>query len=289
MLTKNNRVIFLKQYLVLIVSLIIFVVATQLINPVNLEYEYFIAIKNKIITIFNMLNTPLPIETENFWLTKLLDDYSLVLTYSGFIGILICKWLVGLGLLHGSILFYCFISKVKLIKDYKMEIICFSILSLILVYLNLLTVYVISGRYLVLHYWFLLPIISLALREIFYLKTLSLIYKLMLASIILVMISCSLIDSNKADIEKEAAKFVKNYQHNDRIYSIGADRVLFYAGISMEKIIMSDNKVLEHGDLVVVQDHEKFKKNHSKFKTQLIQNFQMNNKEIQILQIIQPS
>ena len=110
----------------------------------------------------------------------------------------------------------------------------------------------------------------------------------MLASIILVMISCSLIDSNKADIEKEAAKFVKNYQHNDRIYSIGADRVLFYAGISMDKILLSDNRVLERGDIVVIQDHEKFKRNHSTIKTQLIQNFQMNNKEVQILKIIQP-
>lgn len=289
MVTKYNRATFLKNYLFLIIPLIGFGVVLQLINPVNFQYEYFLAIKNKIINIFNVLITPIPIETENFWLTKLLKDYSLVLTYSGFAGILIYKWVVGLGLLHGSIFFYSLVSKVKLLKDYKREIICFSGLGLILVFLNLLTEYVISGRYLVLHYWFLLLIISLALREVFYLKTLSVIYKLMLASIILVMIGSSLIDSNKLDIEKEAAMFVKNNHHNDRIYSIGADRVLFYAGISMEKIILSDNKVLEHGDLVIVQDHEKFKRNHSKIKTQLIQNFQMNNKEIQILQIIQPS
>ena len=289
MSVKHNRAIFLKNYLVLIVSLIIFGVAAQLINPVNLQYEFFIAIKNKIITIFSMLSTPIPIQSQNFWLTKLLEDYSLVLTYSGLTGILIYKWMAGLGLLHGSIFFYCLASKVKLLRNYKREIICFSGLGLILVFLNLLTVYVISGRYLVLHYWFLLLIISLALREVFYLKTLSIIYKLMLATIISVMIGCSIIDSNKVDIEKEAAKFVKNNHHNDPIYSIGADRVLFYAGISMEKIILSDNKVLEHGDLVIVQDHEKFKRKHSKIKTQLIQNFQMNYKEIQILQIIQPS
>ena len=110
--------------------------------------------------LFSMLNTPIPIETENFWLTKLLEDYSLVLTYSGFVGILICKWLVGLAPLHISFFFYSFFSKVKLLKEHKRVIVCFAGLSLFLVFLNLLTVYVISGRYLVLHYWFLLLIIS---------------------------------------------------------------------------------------------------------------------------------
>jgi len=175
------------------------------------------------ILFLNQLVTPLPIHTDNEFLSNLLDNYSLIFTYAVLLSILIFKWIKGLGVIHGGLFFYSFFVKKKLSNDYKKHIYFLLVVSFILVSINLFNVYVLTNRYWSFHWWWMFILISPILLNLFSSRKLNHLFKYIVVTIIIILFVNVIIDQSSSE-ERNVAKYISenqllsvDYQENERI------------------------------------------------------------------------
>jgi hypothetical protein len=157
---------------------------------------------------FNQLTMPLPIQADNKYLSVLLENYSLIITYAVLLSVLIFKWINGLGVFHGGLFFCSFFLKKKLTNNFQKHIYLFLIVSFILVSINLFNFYVLTNRYWGIHWWWMFILITPYFKNIFELKLFNKKYiQLIILIAILLNLLSILIDRSK-DTEMHLAKFL---------------------------------------------------------------------------------
>jgi hypothetical protein len=241
-----------------------FILAIFTISLIFLAYSQIVMIQNVIPTVLEkILNLTVffdrseAIATDNFWLSFLLNDYSKLILFGGLTFVFIFKWFVSLGVIHLSILLFGLKNKFSFITKYKLVIFTLAATSLFLVFLNLINVYVVSGRYFVMHWWWLLLIIAASLKYIdvsVNIKWINFIRKI-LYFFITVLILNSVIDSKNIDVERLAGNYLGSQYKSYVIKSIDADRVLFYAGMPFDSIILSSTINVDEADILVIQSN----------------------------------
>lgn len=194
---------------------------------------------NRPVLFLNQLVKPLPMHTDNEYLSNLFENYSLIITYAVLLSILIFKWIKGLGILHGGLFFYSFFAKKKIINNYQKHIFFFLIVSFILVSINLFNVYVLTNRYWGFHWWWILilttPIILNLFEKFQNLK----ILKFLTAGFIVILISNMLYD-RKFNDDKEVAKYLKDNKI-DNINFNDNDRIRYYLTRNIGELVINDN------------------------------------------------
>ena len=184
------------------------------------------------------LAQPLPLKSSNHWLSKLLEDFNLLITYSLLISILIFKWLKGLGMLHGGLLVYHFLYSKK--NDYRKSLYFFLAVSFILVSVNLFTVYVLANRYWIFHWWWVFILITPILLNLIESKKSNLLIKFSLDVIILLSIACSLIDQSD-NLEQEIAEYIRQNQLANIEFS-DSHRIGYYVNYDISDLIKKPSK-----------------------------------------------
>jgi hypothetical protein len=214
----------------------------------------------RLLSFFKQITSPLPITSDHPYLTDLLMNYPLTITFGLLLAILIVKWLKGIGLLIGGLLLYG--VKRRLHKDLndviKVILYFFIGISFALVAMNLFNVYVLSNRYWGFHWFWLFIFITPFLADFFQTKhSLILTYvKPLVVIFIVVSIMSSLIDSQKGNIEEEAVEYLKNLGSMDSVKLMGSERVGYYSGLTMKELIEALNPELQNTQLVIYQGNQ---------------------------------
>ena len=203
------------------------------------------------------LSQPLPLKSSNYWLSKLLEDYSLLITYSVLMAILLFKWIKGLSLLHGGLLFYHFIKAEN--KNYREHLYLFLIISFILVGVNLFNVYVLTNRYWGFHWWWVFVLITPQLLNLIESKKSHLLIKFGLGIIIVLSMLNVLIDQSD-NLEQEIAEYIRQNQLANIEY-LDSDRIGYYVNYDISDLIKVPSKRNLNYKLIKIHDD---KNNNSK-------------------------
>ena len=219
------------------------------------DQNIFLTVSEKILYITSFFDLGSVITTDDFWLSFLLNDYSKLILFGGLTFVFIFKWLAGLGVIHFSIFLFGLKNNFSFIAKYKLVIFTLAATSLFLVFLNLINVYVVSGRYFVMHWWWILLIIAVSLKYIDVsanIKWIKFIRKI-LYPVLIILILNTAVDSKNVDIERLAGDYLGNQYKSYVIKSIDADRALFYAGLPIDSIILSSKLDINEADILVIQ------------------------------------
>lgn len=79
------------------------------------------------------------------------------------------------------------------------------------------------------------------------------IFKILVTFVIFVSIMSSLIDFNETNIEEDAGQYFKEIGTKDSVKLIGAERVGYYAGLSMIELNQASNPNLHDTKFVIYQ------------------------------------
>ena len=214
----------------------------------------------RLLSFFKQITSPLPITSDHSYLTDLLTNYPLTITFGLLLAILIVKWLNGIGLLIVGLLLYG-LNK-RLYKDLdnsiKVSLYFFIGIGFVLVAMNLFNVYVLSNRYWGYHWFWLFIFVTPFLVEFFESKDSSIrIYlKPLVIIFIVASIMSSMIDSQKSNIEEEAAQYFKNLGVTDTIKLMDAERVGYYSGLTIKKLMEALNPELQNTQYVIYQGNQ---------------------------------
>ena len=211
----------------------------------------------RLLSFFKQITSPLPITSDHPYLTDLLTNYPLTITFGVLLAILIIKWLKGIGLLMGGLLLYGFYRRLQndLNGTIKVSLYFFIGISFVLVAMNLFNVYVLSNRYWGFHWFWLFIFITPFLADFFQAKDSSIrIYvKPLVIIFIVASIMSSLIDSQKSNIEADAAQYFKKLGSINSVKLMGAERAGYYSGLTMKELMEALNPDLLHTQFVIYQ------------------------------------
>lgn len=255
-LLKNRSLKNLLLSFRLLLAILFIILIFLAYSPVVVNQNIIPLVLQKFVNSASLFNSPDVIATENFWLSFLLKDYSKLILFGGLTFVFIYKWLAGLGIIHLSIFLFGFKNNFSFIARYKLVIFTLVATSLFLVFLNLIYMYVVSSRYFVMNWWWLLLVIAFSFQYIdvsVNTKWIKAIRKL-LYLILLVLILNTIFDSKKINVERLAGDYLRN-QDSSAIKSIDADQVLFYAGLPFDSIIMSSIINMNEADILVIQSN----------------------------------
>lgn len=214
----------------------------------------------RLLSFFKQITSPLPITSSHPYLTDLLTNYPLTITFGLLLAILIVKWLKGIGLLIGGLLLYGLNRRLQndLNGTIKVSLYFFIGISFVLVAMNLFNVYVLSSRYWGYHWFWLFIFVTPFLVDFFQTKHSSILtyVKPLVVIFILVSIMSSLIDSQKINIEAEAAQYFKNHGSIDSVKLMGAERVGYYSGLTMKELIEALNPELHDTQFIIYQGNQ---------------------------------
>lgn len=214
----------------------------------------------RLLSFFKQITSPLPITSDHPYLTDLLTNYPLTITFGLLLAILIVKWLKGIGLLIGGLLLYGFYRRLQnnLNATIKVSLYFFIGISFVLVAINLFNVYVLTNRYWGYHWFWLFIFVTPFLADFFQAKNSSIRTYLNPLVIIFIVASImsSLIDSKKSNIEEEAAEYFKNLGVTDSVKLMGAERVGYYSGLTIKKLIEALDPKLQNTQFVIYQGNQ---------------------------------
>jgi len=196
---------------------------------------------NRPVSFLTQLVNPLPIQTDNEYLSNLIENYSLVITYAVLISVLIFKWVKGMGIFHGGLFFYSFFENKRFTNDFQKYIYLFLIVSFILVSINLLNVYVLTNRYWGFHWWWVFILITPTLTNLINSKKTSELFKLSFFIIISVLILNTIIDKSD-NLEKEVANFIRDKSIPD-VHFIENERIKYYLNYTVSDILKSHKNI----------------------------------------------
>ena len=253
---KLNRLVLdysLSIFLVILSLFAIFLLNVDLMNAIS--SSRLTEFLNRPVQFLNQLVKPLPIKTDNEYLSDLFENYSLIITYAVLLSVLFFKWIKGLGLLHGGLFFYSFFLKKIALNNFQKHIYFFLTVSFILVTVNLFNVYVLTNRYWGFHWWWALILISNFIKIIF--DNEKVIQKFNLQKILYIicflLILNTLVDSDSKTINyKEASNFLISQKISNSAKYINSDRLAYYSGVSLNDLIRSEQLGYENFEYIVV-------------------------------------
>ena len=252
------------QYYLVIFGYVLYV----LINKVMMYSEEIISDQSsrlgefipRLLSFLKQITSPLPITSDHPYLTDLLMNYPLTITFGLLLAILIVKWLKGIGLLIGGLLLYGVNKRLQndLNATIKANLYFFIGISFALVAMNIFNVFVLTNRYWGYHWFWLFIFVTPFLPDFFDSKDSSIItyLKPLVVIFIAVSILSSLIDSHKSNIESDAAQYFKNLGSIDSIKLIGAERVGYYTGLTIKELIEALNPELQNAQFVIYQGNQ---------------------------------
>lgn len=178
----------------------------------------------RVLSLFSQFFSPLPISSSDAYLSDLLLNYPIVITFGMLFSILIYKWISSLGLINlGLLLLTVFRFKKIQKNNFLPYILFFLIISFILVGINLFNVFVLSNRYWVFHWFWILILFAPSLCYVFEQAKIKFIFKIPLAMILIFLFFVSMYDRSKSE-EMYVAKYLKmnniynvNFKNNERI------------------------------------------------------------------------
>lgn len=216
--------------------LIFFIFLLLGINFFDFNLGHLGLLKTKPIEFFYSIQQSLDLEilsSNNFFLKKLLIDFSYSFKFIFLSYVFIYKWIFGLGVLH--FIFFILAVKKQLIpaRYYKILIVLF-IFTLLIPLFNLFTTFVLSSRYLVINLWLVNIFSSFGLN---YLLKYYFVFNKKSKLIILVYFFLFLnflnifIDQDKTSYDQDAIAWIKN--NNLDINNIYFDRLrtAYFAGL----------------------------------------------------------
>jgi len=193
---------------------------------------------NRPVLFLNQLVKPLPIQTDNEYLSNLFENYSLIITYAVLISVLIFKWVKGLGMLHGGLFFYLLFAKNKIINNYQKYIYFFLIISFILVSVNLFNLYVLTNRYWGFHWWWILILITPVMLIIFEDRKINGFIKNILGITLAFFVLNCLIDKNE-NIEQKVADYLKENALQQVDFQ-EHQRIKYYVNYNIHDLLQND-------------------------------------------------
>ncbi|AKO64558.1 hypothetical protein VI34_06380 [Methylophilales bacterium MBRSG12] len=194
---------------------------------------------NRPILFLQQLVKPLPVQTDNEYLSNLFENYSLIITYAVLFSVLIFKWIKGLGVLHGGLFFYSLFAKKKIKNNYQKYIYFFLIVSFILVSINLFNVYVLTNRYWGFHWWWIFILITPVILIIFKDGKVNRFIKKILGITIAFFILNCLIDKNES-LEQEVADYLKENALQQVDFQ-EHQRIKYYVNYSIQDLVKDEN------------------------------------------------
>lgn len=214
----------------------------------------------RLLSFFKQIISPLPITSDHPYLTDLLTNYPLTITFGLLLAILIVKWLKGIGLLIGGLLLYGLNKRLQndLNTTIKLSLYFFIGISFVLVAINLFNVYVLSNRYWGYHWFWVFVFVTPFLVDFFQTKhsSITTYLKPLVIIFIIASIMSSLIDSQKGNVEEEAAQYFKNLDTTDSVKLMGAERVGYYSGLTIKKLMEALNLELQDTQFVIYQGNQ---------------------------------
>ena len=190
----------------------------------------------RVVSLFNQFFSSLPISSSDEYLTDLLLNYPIVITFGMLFSILIYKWISSLGLIHGGLLLLAVVRYKEIQKNsFLPYLIFFLIISFVLVGVNLFNVFVLSNRYWVFHWWWILILIAPGLCYVFEQTKIKFIFKILLTNTLIFMIFVSLHDRSE-DVEMDVAKYlIMNSMHN--INFKNNERIRYYFDRDIRRLV----------------------------------------------------
>jgi len=189
----------------------------------NLPHDSFIKenyLYIRFMSLFELFSQKLPLSTNHVWLQGHMDEYKNSIKFSVLFVIFIQKWVSGLGFPH--LIFAIFGLRSNLIKqNIKIIFFFFLLLSMALVFINLVATYSISARYFMFNYLVIYIFSAVGLYELLLIKNnISRIKKIgyyLLIFLLSFQVVDNLIDKKKMNHQKLAADWLleNNIDLND--------------------------------------------------------------------------
>mgnify|MGYP001145291867 CR=1 FL=1 len=214
--TSSRANLFFLQY-VLIVIVGIAILGIYFYTSVQIELGRYVDLLQRPIDALCNILKPLPIDSSHIWLNTLIEDFPQSNKFLLFGNAFLQKWIFNLSIPYFLLLIlgFKYIDKnnpqALLIKKILTILASFSGL---IVFMNLLATYVISGRYFVLHFLILYIFVSYGLYVLFFDKELSKqisrvsIFRKVTIVLLAIMIANGLFDKTKRSIEKNTAQWI---------------------------------------------------------------------------------
>lgn len=225
-LDHEKKKLYIAKLLISILSILLIVTLFNNINFARLD-----EIISRPIAVFNNLFKPIPISSDDIWLSSLLNDYLTSFKFLFFSYIAFDKWISGIGLFSLILFFISF--KYKLVKEYNYVFIILILSSVLIPIFNFYQYYVLAGRYFVLC-WFIIYLYSaLGLYFIFNKLNIEIIKKYKIKYLVSVYLIVSflivIIDQQKINHERDAAEWIKtNVEEIENVY-FQSPRVSYYS------------------------------------------------------------
>ena len=227
-----QRRMLLNQLYFFIFSIFVFVIIILLMPP---EVLKVLSVRFDVIGNFFHQKTSSPIITYNEYLTILLDQHSKLFLLAGLTSVLFLKWAEGYGLLHGFLFFHStFQKKSKMTDEQHFIYLCLS-LSFVIVWVNLLSVYVLTNRYWGFHWWWMMILIVPSMKYFMENKKLKVI-KLTVIFLVFTGILNPLYDRKK-NVDFEVATYIKNNNLHEKIHYSKTDRIEYYINRNIEDVL----------------------------------------------------
>lgn len=214
----KDKVSQLKQLIFLIFLISLLIISFK----GNIDYLRVDEIFSRPKQVFFRLFAPLPIFSNDIWLSTILEHYLSSFKFLFFTFITLYKWFYGLGLL-ALFLFYIAMKNKLISRNYQIILFILFFTSVIMPILNLYQYYVLSSRYFVLS-WFIVYIYSVfglhfIWKNNFFLTKYKLSTKFFVCIYLLFSFCNTLIDKEKDNSERNTSKWItKNIVKKENIY-----------------------------------------------------------------------
>jgi hypothetical protein len=228
--------IFLQSLSVLLIVLLIFLLL-GIIYGYEIHLKYLIRLNEypiRIFTFFKNIIQPLDVHSEDYYLRVLISDFSIGFKYLFFSYVSLYKWVSGLGIFHLFLFLYA-INKRLISASYSKAIYIFLIISILVPLINLISTFVIAGRYLVMNYWIVYIFAAIGFNQLWQNvknnnELNKIITKRALVFICIIYFFNVIIDKPGKNFEKEAGEWVKNNQIPILDIYFTSKRAAYYSG-----------------------------------------------------------
>jgi len=250
---NNFLIIFFKEYF-LILLVIFFLMIFKFLDISMFDYPQFKVKVNEFIPLlqsfFYRINSPLPIESNNFYLNKLLHEFPMLITISLLSFIFLYKFIHGLGLLLIYLIFKKVSDKSKIDNHFMISLYFLLSINLVLILISLFNNFVLSGRYFILCYLFVLIILAPTFLSLFEYRKLKdqKIQKFLVISFIFLSLLNIIFESKKFDLDMQASNLLKQLEIKDNLALINSDRLAYYAGLTIKEITNASYKYSDDYD-----------------------------------------
>ena len=253
---------FLNQFIFLILACLCFFIIKTLTIGSELPIDSGGRLNEfgpRIISFFKQLSSQLPIYSDNYILNSFFqkNPVSVTITFLG--SLFLMKIIKGLGILNIILMFTHFRKGSKISSEYLKPLYFLIIIGFSLVFVSFVNNFVLTDRYFIFSYFWILIILTPILHSYFESNSgnKNNFRNFLVILIIIISILTVIIDYKKNNIEKEAGMFLKSLQLDNEVTLIDSHRVAYYAEYSIQQILYSSSNLSDNLDWLVVYTKDK--------------------------------